>query len=132
MKVLPPAVLFLEAIVVALAIPVALTVGGRDAVVGWVLAALAVLLVLAAGMARSPRGVAIGSVLQVAVIAAGVLLPAMLLVGLIFLGVWITAIYYGSQADRIEAQHQAEAAQIARASADEARSQASEPPAAEG
>jgi hypothetical protein len=131
-KVLPPAVLFLEAIVVALAIPVALTVGGRDAAVGAVLAALAVLLVLAAGMARTPRGVAMGSVLQVAVIASGVLLPALLLVGLIFLGVWITALYFGSQADRIEAQHKADVARMAREPAHEAGSQASEPPAAEG
>jgi hypothetical protein len=124
-KVLPPAVLFLEAIVVALAIPVALTAGGRDAVVGWVLAALAVLLVLAAGMARTPRGVVIGSVLQVAVLASGVLLPAMLLVGLIFLGVWVTALYYGSKADRIEAQYKAEAAAAARQAGDGTPSEAS-------
>jgi len=128
-KVLPPAVLFLEAIVVALAIPVALTAGGRDAVVGWVLAALALLLVLASGMARSPRGVVVGSVLQVAVIASGVLLPSMLLVGLIFLGVWVTALYYGSKADRIEAQYKAEAAHAA---SDETAAQASEPPQTDG
>jgi hypothetical protein len=125
-KVLPPAVLFLEAIVVALAIPVALTTGGRGAAVGWVLAALAVLLVLASGMARSPRGVVVGSVLQVAVIASGILLPAMVLVGLIFLGVWLTALYYGSKADRIEAQYKAEAAAAARRSAESDGSPASD------
>lgn len=110
MKVLPPAILFFEAVVVALAIPVAVTTAGRGAAAAWWFAALALLLLLAAGMARKPRGVAIGWVLQVAVIASGLLVPAMLVLGLIFLAVWMTALYYGAKGDRIAAANRARAA----------------------
>ena len=88
MKVLAPAVLMLEAIAVALAIPVAVSTSARGAVAGWVLAAIAIALVLAAGMARRPSGVAVGSALQVAVLASGLIVPAMFALGLIFLAVW--------------------------------------------
>ncbi len=107
MKVLAPAVLLLEALLVALAIPVAVTTSGRGAAAGWVLAALALLLVLASGMARRPVGVSIGWALQAAVIATGLLVPAMFALGLVFLAVWITALVYGSKADRVAAQHRA-------------------------
>jgi len=109
MKVLPPAVLALEAIVVALAIPVAVVSAGRGAAAAWLLALLSLLLVLASGMARKPRGVIVGSVLQVAVIATGLLVPAMALLGTVFLAVWITALVFGSKADRIAAANAAAA-----------------------
>lgn len=110
MKVLPPAILFLEAVVVALSIPVAVTTAGRGAGVAWVLGVLALLLLLTSGIARRPRGVAVGWVLQVAVLATGFLVPAMAVMGLIFLAVWVTALVYGGKADRIAAQRRADAA----------------------
>ena len=105
MKVLAPAVLMLEAIAVALAIPVAVATSARGAAVGWWLAVLALALVVAAGLARRPVGVAVGWALQVAVLASGLLLPAMFALGLIFLVVWITAVVYGGKADRVEAAY---------------------------
>jgi hypothetical protein len=109
-NVLPPAILFLEAVVVALSIPVAVTTAGRGAGVAWVLGVLALLLLLTSGIARRPRGVAVGWVLQVAVLATGFLVPAMAVMGLVFLAVWVTALVYGGKADRMAAQHRAEAA----------------------
>jgi Protein of unknown function (DUF4233) len=107
MKVLAPAILCFEALLVALAIPVSLTVGDGTARTAWVLAGLAILLVLAAGMSRGRHGVAIGWVMQVLVLVAGLLLPALAVVGLMFLGVWVVAVVYGGKADRIAASRAA-------------------------
>jgi hypothetical protein len=59
--------------------------GGRLAV----LLSLAGALLLAAGLQRSRIGLVLGSVLQVAVIATGVLVGAMYVLGLIFGAVWL-------------------------------------------
>ena len=103
MKVLAPALLLFEALVVALAIPVALTVLGEGARAAWILGAVALVLLVASGVARRPSGVAIGWGCQVLVLLAGVLVPALAAVGLVFLGVWVVAVIYGGRADRIAA-----------------------------
>lgn len=59
--------------------------GGRIAV----LLGLAAALLLAAGLQRSRAGIVLGSVLQVAVLATGVLSAAMYVLGLLFGAVWI-------------------------------------------
>ena len=110
MKTLGPAILLLEAIVVGLAIPVAVVLYDGGARAAWVLGILAVLLLLGSGYARQPRGVAVGSVLPLLVILAGVVVPALALLGLIFLGVWLTAVVYAGRAERLEASRAAEAA----------------------
>jgi hypothetical protein len=102
MKVLGPSILLLEAILVALAIPVALT-QGRGATTGWLLAGLAVLLVLATGAVRRPGGVRIGWAMQVLVLLSAFVEPAMAIVGMVFLAVWVVAVIYGGKADRIAA-----------------------------
>jgi hypothetical protein len=99
------ALLVLEAVVVALAIPVAVLAVGRDASSAWVLGALAVLLVLAAGLVRRPHGVAVGWAMQVLVLLAGLLVPALAVLGLVFLAVWVVAIVYGAKGDRLAAQN---------------------------
>ncbi|MEI6230597.1 MAG: DUF4233 domain-containing protein [Actinomycetes bacterium] len=99
MKVLAPAILVFEALLVALAIPVALN-QGRGATTGWLLAGLAVVLVVAAGASRRPGGVRIGWAMQVLVLLSSIVEPAMAVVGLVFLGVWVTAVIYGGKADR--------------------------------
>jgi len=110
MKVLLPSILTLEAIVVALAIPVALTLGGHGALAGWTLGVLAVLLLLGAGLVRRPHGLAIGWALQVLVVLSGFVVPAMALLGLVFLGVWVLGVVYGSKADLARARAEAAAA----------------------
>ncbi len=109
MKVLPPAILFFEAVVVALAIPVAVTAAGRGPGAAWLLAVLALLLLLVAGMARRPRGVAVGWVLQFVVIAAGLLVPALLVLGVVFLALWVAALVYGARGDALAARNAAAA-----------------------
>ena len=102
MKVLGPSILLLEAILVALAIPVALT-QGRGATTAWLLAGLAALLVLATGAVRRPGGVRIGWAMQVLVLLSAFVEPAMAIVGMVFLAVWVVAVIYGGKADRIAA-----------------------------
>jgi hypothetical protein len=99
------ALLFFEAVVVALAIPVAVLAVGRDASSAWVLGGLAVLLVLAAGLVRRPFGVAVGWAMQVLVLLAGLLVPALAVLGLVFLVVWVVAIVYGAKGDRLAAEN---------------------------
>ena len=84
---------------IGLAIPVAITIAhARPAaagVTGGILAAAA--LVIAALVGRPGRGWALvaGTVLQVAVIATGVVVPAMYALGAIFGALWLTAIWLG-------------------------------------
>jgi len=59
--------------------------GGRLAV----LLALAGALIVAAGLQRRRAGLVLGSVLQLAVLATGVLVGAMYVLGLLFGGVWL-------------------------------------------
>jgi Protein of unknown function (DUF4233) len=98
MRVMASAVLVFEAIAVALAIPVAITVSGVDATrAGWVGGLLAVSCLLAAGLLRSRRGYLLGSALQVAVVLAGFAVPAMFVVGGVFAALWVLALWLGSR-----------------------------------
>jgi hypothetical protein len=90
-------VLIMEAIVIGLAIPVAIVLEHlRPAVAGGVGGALAVCALLLGGLVGRPRmGWALwaGSALQVLVIAAGAVVPAMYVLGVIFAALWITGIW---------------------------------------
>jgi Protein of unknown function (DUF4233) len=92
-------VLVFEAIVIGLAIPVAITiehVAHRPAgIAGGVLAGVAVLLAAVVGRPGQGWALAAGSVLQLAVIAAGVVVPAMFALGTIFAALWVIAIWLG-------------------------------------
>lgn len=56
---------------------------------------LAVACILASGTLRSPRGIAIGWGVQVLVLATGIVLPAMIIMGLLFGALWIFALRIG-------------------------------------
>ena len=60
---------------------------------------LAVLCVLDAGLLRRPWGVTMGWVLQIATFACAFILPLMLLVGLLFGALWLTALVQGQAMD---------------------------------
>jgi hypothetical protein len=83
------ATLVLEAIVVALALLLP-TVEGTAT---WVIAGLAGLMVVAAGVQRRPWGLAVALTLQVATIACGLLAPALGLMGIVFALVWAFLLY---------------------------------------
>lgn len=105
MRVLGSSVLALEAIVVLLAIPVALVVvrPERPGLVAGALALLALLCVLAIGAVARPQGPAIGWVVQGLVIASGLIVPAMLVLGAIFALLWFAAVRLGTRADAVRA-----------------------------
>ena len=90
-------VLIMEAIVIGLAIPVAIV--GEHAnrgVAGGVGGGLAICALLIGGVVGRPRmGWALwaGTVLQALVIAAGVVVPAMYVLGVIFAALWVTGIW---------------------------------------
>ena len=90
-------VLFMEAVVIGLAIPVAIVQEHlHHAVAGGVGGGLAVCaLLLSAVVGRPGMGWALwaGTALQALVIAAGVVVPAMYILGAIFTALWITGIW---------------------------------------
>lgn len=91
-------VLAMEALVIALAIPVAITIDhvrtSLAGVVGGVAAVAAV--ILAATAARGSRVALIGgTVLQALLIVSGLEVPAMLVLGVIFAALWATAVWLG-------------------------------------
>jgi hypothetical protein len=110
MRALAASVLFFEALVVALAIPVAITLSGTDPVVAGVGgAAIALACLVVAGMLRRPVGYRLGWVLQVVVVATGFVVPAMFFLGALFAVLWGVALAVGRKGERIEAQLRAQA-----------------------
>jgi hypothetical protein len=92
-------VLVMEAVVIGLAIPVAITIAHARpqsaGVAGGVLAGAAVLLAGVVGRPRFGWALSAGTVLQAAVIATGVIVPVMYALGAIFAALWGTAIWLG-------------------------------------
>ena len=90
-------VLVMEAIVIGLAIlPAIVLEHANRGLAGGVGGALAVCALLIGGVVGRPRmGWALyaGSVLQLVVIAAGVVMPAMYVLGVIFAALWFTGIW---------------------------------------
>jgi hypothetical protein len=83
--------LVLEAMVLLLAAP-AVATAERGHVTWWHIAyllALAVLLVVAAGLLRRPHGLVAGSVVQPLVVVAGLVTWPMYVVGALFTGIWV-------------------------------------------
>ncbi|HYB85933.1 MAG TPA: DUF4233 domain-containing protein [Streptosporangiaceae bacterium] len=101
MRRLCATVLIFEAIVIGLAIPVAITIEHRShtmaLVAGGVLAGAAVVLAAVVGRTGQGWALAVGSLLQVAVIAAGLVVPAMFVLGAIFAALWVIAIWLGNR-----------------------------------
>lgn len=100
MKVIGSATLIFQAMVFALAIPVAAAL--KPGVGGWVAAGLMVLALVGAMTAR--RGdIIVGSAVQVLAVIASVFVPIALVLALIFAGLWVAAVYYGRKADAADA-----------------------------
>lgn len=92
-------VLACEAIVIALAIPVAVAVLDVDgAVAGGVCGSLALACLVLAGLLRRSWAVPAGTVLQVLLIATGFMVPVMFFLGVVFGALWWTAIWLGRKA----------------------------------
>ncbi len=98
-------ILVLEVLVVAFASLVAFGLRVAPPSVVWGIGgALALSLALSAGLLRSPAGYVAGSVLQVALLATGIAVPMMFVVGGIFVVLWVVALRLGSRIDRERAE----------------------------
>lgn len=105
MRGIAAAVLVFEGLVVLFATLVALDLSDVDAPVLWsVGGGLALTCVLAAGLLRRPWGYALGSVLQVAVVAAGFVVPVMFFLGVVFAALWFFALHLGRKVARLQQQ----------------------------
>jgi Protein of unknown function (DUF4233) len=111
MRVIAASVLFFEALVVALAIPVAITLSGTDPWTAGVVGGLLALACLAvAGMLRRPYGYRLGWVLQGLVVATGLVVPAMFFLGALFAVLWGVGLQVGRRGEEIHARLAEEAA----------------------
>lgn len=94
MRRLCATVLGLQAIVVALLSPVAITVNHVSPPLALTVGlGLAVLCVIVVGMLKRPHAYIAGTVLEILTIATGFLVPVMFFLGVIFTALWITAIF---------------------------------------
>lgn len=93
--------LAMEAVLVLLAIPLAAGAvpPGRQPWAVGLGVLLMILLVLAIGGLRRGWGVGVGWVLQVALVATGIFVPLMFLLGAIFLALWVAAVLIGRRVD---------------------------------
>jgi hypothetical protein len=83
------------------ALPAGLALGGG--------AALIVLMIAGVGLLRFPAGIVLGWIAQLAVVAAGFLVPAFFVVGVIFTAIWTYCMIAGARIDRAKnAAHAAE------------------------
>ncbi len=98
--------LALEAFLVFFAALTAFALKAIDPVVALVGgAAFIVLLALCARLVRYASGSWFGWVLQVALVAVGILLPLMYVIGAVFLLLWAYCFFKGRQLDRLKAAH---------------------------
>ncbi|MEI6693975.1 MAG: DUF4233 domain-containing protein [Actinomycetes bacterium] len=101
MRALASAVLAFESIVLALAIPVAITIYNVDAAkAGWVGGLLAISCLLVVGCLRFSWAIPAGWFIQGAALAAGFVVPPMFFLGAMFALLWWWALKLGRlQAD---------------------------------
>ena len=111
MRQLCGTVLIFEAIIIGLAIPVAIVLEHANRpLAGGIGGGLAVCALLLSGVVGRPRmgwALKAGTALQVAVIAAGIVVPAMYVLGVIFGALWVTGIWLARkhEAPRTAARH---------------------------
>ena len=73
--------------------------------------ALAVLCLVGAALMRTPVGVTLGWLIQLATFASAVVVPLMAAVGVIFTALWVTCLVQGTRIDRAQEQWAAQAGQ---------------------
>ncbi len=89
----------------------------------WVGSGLAVLCILAAGLMRRPFGVTLGWLLELATFLSAFVVPAMLLVGVIFTALWVACLVQGHRIDTLQATWAAEREAARQGAVDQAPSE---------
>ena len=102
MRVLGSAVLVMEFFVMGFAMLLAKDDHGTSAIV--LGAVIAIFLLLTPGLLKKRTGWILGSILQFLMIGYAVVVPSMAIVGLIFAGLWISAIVVGRRGEAIRAE----------------------------
>lgn len=104
MRSLAGIVLGFEFIVLALVTPVMISVADVEPSTAIPLClGLAVLALVAAGLLRNQLGYILGSIIQVATVGLGFVVPVMFVLGLAFAGFWVMAIVLGRRIDEAKA-----------------------------
>ncbi|MFK0116790.1 DUF4233 domain-containing protein [Streptomyces sp. NPDC090994] len=76
----------------------------------WTVSGIAMFLcVVLCGMVTRPGGVALGWVLQIALVASGLVVPMMYVLGVVFAGLWWASVHYGKKIDEAKARFAAQA-----------------------
>ncbi|WP_026876484.1 DUF4233 domain-containing protein [Jiangella gansuensis] len=104
-------ILSVEAFVVILAVPVAINISDVSTGTAWLAGiGVALLCIAGAGMVRRGRpGYVVGSAAQVAALATGIVVPAMLVLGGIFALMWFVLLRIGPEVERAKAEREAAA-----------------------
>ncbi|RCV50446.1 DUF4233 domain-containing protein [Marinitenerispora sediminis] len=122
MRTMCAVVLAFEAVVIALAVPVAIQLGGYSpAVAGGVWGGLAAAALVLAALQRFAWGHYAGWVLQAAFVVSGVLVPGLFVLGIVFAALWVAGVWLGRRTDAIRAAREAGASAGAGTGAAEAR-----------
>lgn len=111
MRALCASILAFEAFVLALTVPVMIKVKDVDPTLAFALGfGLAVACILVAGMLGRPWAHWLGHALQVAMLAMSVLVgQAMVVIGLIFVTLWVLGVILGRRIDEAKARWASEA-----------------------
>lgn len=107
MKRLCATVLIMESIVITLAVPVAVQIGHMQSRHAWLAAGIAVAAaIVLAALARRvlPVTLVAGTLLQVFVIVAGIVVPVMYFLGAIFAALWGIGIWLGYHVEHATGQ----------------------------
>lgn len=101
MRVLGSAVLVMESFAVGFALLIAMKDhSGAPMIYG---AAIAITLLLAPGLLKGRVGWVLASLLQVAMLAFGIVVNSFLIIGIIFAGLWVAAILVGRKGEAARA-----------------------------
>ena len=102
MRILGATVLVMEGLTVSFGLLLAMS--SADTIWLWAGGALALLLILTAGLLKRRSGWIIGSILQVGVIAYGFVVTAMFSMGVLYTALWIAAIVVGRKGEAARAR----------------------------
>ncbi len=106
MRILGAAVITMESLIMGFALLLAMDTHGALALsIGGF---IALMCILNAGLMKKRSGWIIGSALQIALIAYGVVVPMMYFLGTLFAGLWTIAFFLGRKGEAIRAQLMAE------------------------
>ncbi|GAA3747154.1 hypothetical protein HDA32_001476 [Spinactinospora alkalitolerans] len=104
MRTICAVVLAFEVIAIGLAVPVAIQLGGHSpALAGGVWGGLAAAALVLACLQRFRWAFYAGWALQAALLASSVLVPGMVVIGVVFAGLWVAGVLLGRRTDAMKA-----------------------------